>query len=52
MHGGASYPFMGDTARSLSQAIPAAELRTMEDQSHAVDPTVLSSVLVEFFATD
>jgi pimeloyl-ACP methyl ester carboxylesterase len=52
MHGGASYPFMGDTARSLSQTIPAAELRTVQGQSHAVDPSVLASVLVEFFATD
>ncbi len=52
MHGGASYPFIGDTARSLSQAIPAAELRTVQGQSQSVDLTVLSSVLVEFFGTD
>jgi hypothetical protein len=37
---------------SLRCAFTASELRTMEGQSHAVDPTVLSSVLVEFFAAD
>jgi pimeloyl-ACP methyl ester carboxylesterase len=52
MHGGASYPFMGETARSLSLAIPVAELRTLAGQGHDVDPAVLSPVLVEFFATD
>jgi pimeloyl-ACP methyl ester carboxylesterase len=51
MHGGASYPFMLDTARALSQAMPNAELRTLEGQSHNVDPAALAPVLAEFFAS-
>jgi pimeloyl-ACP methyl ester carboxylesterase len=50
MNGGASYPFMSDTARALSQAMPHAELRTLEGQTHDVDPDVLALVLVEFFS--
>jgi pimeloyl-ACP methyl ester carboxylesterase len=50
MNGGASYPFMHDTARTLSQAMPGAELRTLEGQTHAVDVEVLARVLVEFFS--
>jgi pimeloyl-ACP methyl ester carboxylesterase len=49
MHGDASYPFMGETARALSQAIPHAELRTLAGQSHEVSPAALAPVLVEFF---
>ena len=36
MNGGASFPFMYDTARTLSQAMPHAKLRTLEGQSHDV----------------
>jgi pimeloyl-ACP methyl ester carboxylesterase len=50
MSGGASYPFMYDTARALSQAIPHAELRVLQDQTHNVDPDVLVPVLAEFFS--
>ncbi len=49
MSGGASYPFMYETARALSQAIPHAQLRTLEGQTHDVAPEVLAPVLVEFF---
>ena len=49
MNGGASYPFMYETARALSQAIPHAQLRTLEGQTHDVAPEVLAPVLVEFF---
>ncbi len=49
MHGSASYPFMRDTARALSRAMPHAEFRTLEGQTHEVSPTVLAPVLVEFF---
>ena len=51
MNGAASYPFMHDTALALSQAMPHAELRTFEGQSHEVSPEVLAPVLAEFFAT-
>jgi pimeloyl-ACP methyl ester carboxylesterase len=50
MNGGASYPFMYDTARALSKAMPHAELRTLEGQTHEVSPEALAPVLVEFFA--
>src|SRR2546421_12095194 len=41
MNGGASYAFMYETARALSKAMPHAQLRTLEDQRHDVDPKVL-----------
>jgi pimeloyl-ACP methyl ester carboxylesterase len=50
MNGGASYAFMYDTAQALSKAIPNAQLRTLESQTHDVDPDVLAPVLVEFFS--
>jgi len=46
MSGGASYPFMHDTAWTLSNA----KLRILEGQTHAVDVKVLAKVLVEFFS--
>jgi pimeloyl-ACP methyl ester carboxylesterase len=51
MYGDASFPFMRDTAWALAWAIPHAELRTMQGQSHNVRPEALSPVLVEFFAS-
>jgi pimeloyl-ACP methyl ester carboxylesterase len=47
--GGASLPFMHDTARTLSQAMPHARRRTLEGQTHDINPGVLAPVLVEFF---
>jgi hypothetical protein len=47
--GGASLPFMHDTARTLSQAMPHARQRTLEGQTHDINPGVLAPVLVEFF---
>jgi hypothetical protein len=41
---------MLETARTLSNAIPVAELRTLEGQSHDVHPDALAPVLVEFSA--
>jgi pimeloyl-ACP methyl ester carboxylesterase len=49
MNGGASYPFMSETARALSQAIPHAQLRTLEGQDHGPADDVLAPVLQEFF---
>ena len=51
MAGDASLPFMPDTARVLSQAIPQGQLRTLEGQTHEVNPGVLAPVLVEFFTS-
>jgi pimeloyl-ACP methyl ester carboxylesterase len=51
MAGDASLPFMPDAARVLSQAIPQGQLRTLEGQTHEVNPGVLAPVLVEFFTS-
>lgn len=51
MSGGASYPFMHETAKALSQAMPHAELRTLEGQTHEVAPAVLAPVLAEFLGS-
>ncbi len=48
MHGGASPAFMGDTAQKLSQAMPNATLRSLENQTHDVKADVLAPVLAEF----
>jgi pimeloyl-ACP methyl ester carboxylesterase len=47
--GDAGLPFMPDTARVLSQAIPQGQLRMLEGQTHQVNPDVLAPVLAEFF---
>ncbi|MGO8961141.1 MAG: alpha/beta fold hydrolase [Streptosporangiaceae bacterium] len=38
MYGTASFPFMAETARTLQQAIPHADLRVLEGQAHNVSP--------------
>ncbi len=49
MSGGASYPFMYDTALALSKAMSGAKLHTLEGQRHDVSTEVLAPVLAEFF---
>ena len=49
MNGSASYPFMYETARTLSQAIPRAQLRTLEGQDHGPADDILAPALEEFF---
>jgi hypothetical protein len=51
MAGDASLSFMPDAARVLSQAIPQGQLRTLEGQTHEVNPGVLAPVLVDFFSS-
>ena len=51
MAGDASLPFMPEAARVLSQAIPQGQLRTLEGQTHEVNPGVLAPVLVDFFSS-
>ncbi len=46
---GTVIPFMLDTATRLAKAIPHAQHRTLEGQSHDVDMKVLAPLLVEFF---
>jgi pimeloyl-ACP methyl ester carboxylesterase len=50
MDGGASYPFMHITATALANAIPNAQHRTLEGQTHEVAPEVLAPALIEFFS--
>lgn len=49
MDGGASYPFMHVTAMALANAIPNAQHRTLEGQTHEVAAEALAPVLIEFF---
>jgi pimeloyl-ACP methyl ester carboxylesterase len=51
MDGGAGIPFMHDTAVALSRAMPRAQHRTLEGQTHDIDPGSLAPVLVEFFGS-
>jgi len=49
MNGSASFPFMHVTATVLAQAIPNAQHRTLEGQTHEVEADALAPVLIEFF---
>ena len=47
--GGASFPFMHETAKALANVIPDAQQRSLEGQSHDVSADALAPVLIEFF---
>jgi pimeloyl-ACP methyl ester carboxylesterase len=47
--GGASFPFMRETARALAEVIPEGRCRIVEGQEHNVAPEALAPVLEEFF---
>jgi pimeloyl-ACP methyl ester carboxylesterase len=49
--GGASFPFMHETAKALANALPNGEVRTLEGQSHDVAPEVIAPALKEFFVS-
>jgi pimeloyl-ACP methyl ester carboxylesterase len=52
MDGGANLafmPFMHNTSAALAKAIPHAQQRTLDGQTHDVDLEILAPVLVEFF---
>jgi pimeloyl-ACP methyl ester carboxylesterase len=49
MNGSASFPFMYDAAKAITEAVPHAQLRTLKDQRHDVDLNVLAPVLIKFF---
>jgi pimeloyl-ACP methyl ester carboxylesterase len=46
---GTALPFMMDTAKTLANAIPHAQQRTLEGQTHDVNLEVLAPVLVDFY---
>ena len=39
----------GTQSEALTEVLPNATRRTLEGQTHAVDPQVLAPVLIEFF---
>jgi pimeloyl-ACP methyl ester carboxylesterase len=47
--GGASFPFMQETAETLAKTFPNGEIRTLEGQSHDVAPQVIAPALTDFF---
>jgi pimeloyl-ACP methyl ester carboxylesterase len=49
--GGASFPFMRETARALADVLPDGQHRTLEGEEHNVAPVALVPLLVEFFAS-
>lgn len=52
MDGGANLtmlPFMHQTASALAKAIPGAQQRTLDGQTHDVKAEVIAPVLIEFF---
>ena len=49
MDGGASENWAGNAVRALTDALPNAQRRTLEGQTHSAAPAVLAPVLVEFF---
>ena len=49
MDGGASPAWAANAAQSLAYTLPNAKRRTLAGQTHNVDPTALTPVLVEFF---
>jgi len=50
MYGDASFPFMRETAEKLTKAMPNAQLRVLEGQTHDVNQAILAPVLASFFA--
>ncbi|MDX3313781.1 alpha/beta fold hydrolase [Streptomyces sp. NPDC054884] len=48
--GEASPPWLREAVRTVAEAVPRGTYRTLEGQSHMVDPNVLAPVLAEFFA--
>jgi pimeloyl-ACP methyl ester carboxylesterase len=47
--GGASFPFMRETAQALADALPDGLTRTLDGQEHNVAPEVIAPVLAAFF---
>ena len=47
--GSASFPFMHESAKTLAKAIPQAQHKVLEGQTHEVSSDALAPVLIEFF---
>ncbi|MDB4954948.1 MAG: alpha/beta hydrolase fold protein [Myxococcales bacterium] len=50
MDGSASPPWMHEGTRALAAAVPAGHHRTLDGQTHDVDPAVLATALQQFLA--
>ena len=46
-----SFDFIAATADNLGKIIPAADRKTIKDQTHEVSPGAIAPVLVDFFST-
>lgn len=51
MYGAKSPDFMGETAKDLSQTLPKAQLRSLDEQTHDVKADVLAPALAEFLVS-
>jgi pimeloyl-ACP methyl ester carboxylesterase len=49
--GGASFPFLPETAKVLAEALPNGRFELLPDQSHDVSDEVLGPVLKAFFVS-
>lgn len=49
LRGGASFPWIGETARRVSEALPDTELVTLRGQPHSPAPEILAPELVRFY---
>ncbi len=49
MDGSASFPFMHIAAAALAETMPNGEQRTLDGQTHEVQPEALEPVLIDFF---
>lgn len=52
LEGDGSPPWMREPMRALAKAMPSATLRTLEGQTHNVDPDVLARALEAFFSSN
>jgi hypothetical protein len=50
MDGGDSPVWMHNAAQAVAGILPNARRLTLEGQTHAVDPNLLASALMQFFA--
>lgn len=49
MNGSESFPFMYETAKLLADAIPDAQHRTLQGQTHEVSSAALAPILIDYF---
>jgi hypothetical protein len=50
--GDASPSWLREAARAIADSVPEGTYRTLQGQTHMVEPNVLAPVLTEFFSRD